>query len=627
MPKKPKCPVCGSRKWRKTRDGQVVCEDGHVLQGVRTETNEMTGPTAHALQKRRMLKGGERINKRKVYGRADRGVYHGAQAEALRLQGLQVLLRHQVAAVRRLWGVPEALEAIARDLWAYQVILSGREGGRGRKSRRRSLGDDVTTPTQTDGEGEGEGDSGSESGSDGSDGGSGSGKSDSDKEEESEFELDADLVALDDDDDGDGDGDADPGPDDGIEGSEDETKPPWKRLRALRISDVLVTLALSLYILRVPFTFQRLEALVNTAQIPYIDFARTTLLPPPMVRHMNRGVRRSLRPQRAPAAMHLWENTHVFARVLHVYFAVPLPEANIPPVAWFVVSQLGGTARTYDQVVRLLAIVVPNLGITARAYAPREVVRRTGAYAAAMPRAWDAVMPELTVAAAWVVVMKMAYGLDGRTRLRLRADAALGMPKMEEWVGELERRLCAGAFTGSLRDLEPLQFHEMGGVAIDAFLDRAEHVLLADRVGGAGAAFPLPRVARTAYDPNSWAAFHARSEEARPARHARMRTRSRTKSGRAQGCASAHDMTTPDLPLLPGDAVRIYTLDKGVPHELGIVLASAAAVVGVDVDAVRRLVNRFERRMERARPKGPAGRRSLGALRETRSFGSLGEVR
>ncbi|CAK9786874.1 unnamed protein product [Cutaneotrichosporon oleaginosum] len=534
--------------------------------GVRTETNEMTGPTAHALQKRRMLKGGERINKRKVYGRADRGVYHGAQAEALRLQGLQVLLRHQVAAVRRLWGVPEALEAIARDLWAYQ-------------------------------------------------------------EEESEFELDADLVALDDDDDGDGDGDADPGPDDGIEGSEDETKPPWKRLRALRISDVLVTLALSLYILRVPFTFQRLEALVNTAQIPYIDFARTTLLPPPMVRHMNRGVRRSLRPQRAPAAMHLWENTHVFARVLHVYFAVPLPEANIPPVAWFVVSQLGGTARTYDQVVRLLAIVVPNLGITARAYAPREVVRRTGAYAAAMPRAWDAVMPELTVAAAWVVVMKMAYGLDGRTRLRLRADAALGMPKMEEWVGELERRLCAGAFTGSLRDLEPLQFHEMGGVAIDAFLDRAEHVLLADRVGGAGAAFPLPRVARTAYDPNSWAAFHARSEEARPARHARMRTRSRTKSGRAQGCASAHDMTTPDLPLLPGDAVRIYTLDKGVPHELGIVLASAAAVVGVDVDAVRRLVNRFERRMERARPKGPAGRRSLGALRETRSFGSLGEVR
>lgn len=32
----------------------------------------MTEPTAHALQKRRILKGGPRINKRKEFGRADK---------------------------------------------------------------------------------------------------------------------------------------------------------------------------------------------------------------------------------------------------------------------------------------------------------------------------------------------------------------------------------------------------------------------------------------------------------------------------------------------------------------------------------------------------------------------------
>lgn len=297
----------------------------------------MTEPTAHALQKRRILKGRERINKRKVYGVANKTVYRGRAAEWLRVQGLQLLLRHQVAALRTLWAIPETLEAIARDLWTYQLLIS-RVGPqpssrspsplplRRQKSSRRSLADDATTPTPSDG-------SDTERRE----------HSESDSDEESDEELDADLLALDDERDPMSDG----------EEEEAETDPdvrpprePWKRTRPLRVSDVLVTLVLALYILRVPFTFARIEALVNTLQIPYVDFAHTTLLPAEMVRHMNRDVRLSLRPQRCPSPAWLFDLTRLFARTLQVYFGVRLPEVNLPPVAWHVVSELGGNGES-----------------------------------------------------------------------------------------------------------------------------------------------------------------------------------------------------------------------------------------------------------------------------------------
>lgn len=86
--------------------------------------------------------------------------------------------------------------------------------------------------------------------------------------------------------------------------------------------------------------------MINANEIPYIDFARTTLLPPDMVKHMNREVRSSLRPQRCPSPAYLFGLTRKFARTITAYFDVKLPEVNLPPVAWYVISQLGGT-RAY----------------------------------------------------------------------------------------------------------------------------------------------------------------------------------------------------------------------------------------------------------------------------------------
>lgn len=80
-------------------------------------------------------------------------VFHGSQAEILKLQAFQLLLRHQVHALKKLWNLPDAFEVsimvtghsnsiyhvtyhgrpadhgicmqmIVKDLWTYQLLIS-----------------------------------------------------------------------------------------------------------------------------------------------------------------------------------------------------------------------------------------------------------------------------------------------------------------------------------------------------------------------------------------------------------------------------------------------------------------------------------------------------------------------
>jgi hypothetical protein len=66
--------------------------------------------------------------------------------------------------------------------------------------------------------------------------------------------------------------------------------------------------------------------------------------------------------------------------------------------------------------VRLLQLVDANMSLTT-AYVPIRTGRAGAKEFAMKPaRMLDTYMPELSVAAAWVVVMKLAYGLDGTPR-------------------------------------------------------------------------------------------------------------------------------------------------------------------------------------------------------------------
>lgn len=112
------------------------------------------------------------------------------------------------------------------------------------------------------------------------------------------------------------------------------------------------------------------------------------------------------------------------------------------------------------------------MSITDVSYEPHMRKRRnsdTQQVVMAATKQRDVYMPELSIAAAWVVVMKLAYGLDGQPRYvsihwpvtderlpLIASDPAIGMPKCEMWIAELARRLKNGAFKGSLRDMDNL---------------------------------------------------------------------------------------------------------------------------------------------------------------------------
>jgi RNA polymerase I-specific transcription initiation factor RRN7 len=115
------------------------------------------------------------------------------------------------------------------------------------------------------------------------------------------------------------------------------------------------------------------------------------------------------------------------ARYLQLQHHITIPEINLPPVGWKIISKLGGTPTTYDQIVRLLGLVDTNMSLhdtdTKITKYNRNGFDGSGKddgfgewHRVKTTRKEDVWLPELSIAAAWVVVMKMAYGLDGRER-------------------------------------------------------------------------------------------------------------------------------------------------------------------------------------------------------------------
>ena len=150
-------------------------------------------------------------------------------------------------------------------------------------------------------------------------------------------------------------------------------------------------------------------------------------------------------------------------------------------------------ATTYAQVTRLLALLDTNTSLrdsnvkmhTRKAKSRGEP---RSSYPASNPvvdvetvdyerttKYQDVLLPELSVAAAWVMVLKMAHGLDGRPRSVLssfrkrfcvdatfsqvisKSDPTIGLPDSKRLVQELETRLENGTFKGSQADFEKQQ--------------------------------------------------------------------------------------------------------------------------------------------------------------------------
>ncbi|KAI9009820.1 hypothetical protein BC832DRAFT_538844 [Gaertneriomyces semiglobifer] len=117
--RKPPCPVCRSRRYRKAGDGFYYCELGHQLQGYVEEVGD--DEAAAASHSRRQSLGRrspsvERNKRRKRYKRAPLSVM---------CEALQVSLKSQLEALIEKLGMPTELMHTVLDLWCMYVTAMG----------------------------------------------------------------------------------------------------------------------------------------------------------------------------------------------------------------------------------------------------------------------------------------------------------------------------------------------------------------------------------------------------------------------------------------------------------------------------------------------------------------------
>ncbi|ORY24983.1 hypothetical protein BCR39DRAFT_545473 [Naematelia encephala] len=620
MPKA--CPVCGSRKWRKDAvTGNAVCEDGHVFQDFRSE-NLVVESTNFALQKR-SLKRAPRRNKRREAGNLNKDYYHGTDAEYLKVQAMQLLLRYQVQALRQLWSLPDAFEIIVRDLWAYQLAITPLPPVPSPATSRSTTPlfnaharpvDDTEKTDEKDGDDKSDASASSQS--------SKGDEVDIDPEilaEISEGSSEDDLQQV----------------DRGDQRTSEHIKDAkWRRRRRLRISDTIVTLVLALWVLRIPVMNVDIEALINDAKIPYLDFAHTTIVPQDMYKHMNREVALALSPARAPRPMSMFQSCRKLARVLIRQFGLILPEANIHPVAWQALSAVGSPPTTYVQVMRLLDLLKTNISFnedmdtfhrkpsSRRPSVPQidnvPAIEENNLLEYERTRRYDdVILPELAVIAAWVVVMKMAYGLDDDLRTVLaKDDPLIGLVEGKRWIEELRVRLKDGTLLGSRVNLRKQHFESMELDDLDRYLDQCDSVLLSRHDTSASTdTAPFPHIPLMNNQPpplddnvnrppplddnvnqfpplndndndniNSWTTFHT----------------SRSEADIVSLWTVPIDLRNKELPLMPGEKIKSYDasdITGTLPEKYEVVLRAAAQVVGVDPEDVARVVEKFETRI------------------------------
>ncbi|BGP56891.1 hypothetical protein JCM8202v2_004527 [Rhodotorula sphaerocarpa] len=122
MARRPRCPVCRSRRWhRDGLSGAIVCEDGHLLAGYVNETTDAhEGPSQHTQTTRRLKKQRRRRPERPPA----HDHFHGHRDRFLVAQALQLVLREQLRVLIDELGFPAELEPVARDLWSLLVAAA-----------------------------------------------------------------------------------------------------------------------------------------------------------------------------------------------------------------------------------------------------------------------------------------------------------------------------------------------------------------------------------------------------------------------------------------------------------------------------------------------------------------------
>ncbi|KAI0677598.1 hypothetical protein C8Q78DRAFT_960540 [Trametes maxima] len=586
-----KCPVCGSKQWHKEpSSGLVTCSEGHVLQNYRNETREVTELGPHAVRKRN-LKSGRKKKERQ--SKADPKVYHGERARFHYFQCLQVILRMQVEALTRLWELPPEFEFVCRDVWALNLsLLPNPPSPEPFLHTQDDLGEGPSSPVNPPAKRTpSPGPDGDETEKEEAAGGNESGES-SESSTGSESESDGSTH----------DSELDELMRENSEessSSEDEGENTPKRKPVARAPrkkrtfgqhDVpactISCLVLACWTLRLPVMYMDFVrcVLIESYDLPYLDALR--LLPENMTCHLRKHTVQALSPHYPPTPSNLHRLSSRLARLMYSKYDIYTPEMNAAPVLWRSVRALQGTPTLYVLAKKIAHRVSVPLTLH-RSLAPA-LERKTARDPTFHKH--DSAIPEVALAAAVVVVMKMVYGLDGSPRRpREKDDPACALPVLADLLQAIrddEKSTEAAAppyFTESIK--WALSVLDMDDKMLDDYLAFCEKALLPreDRLPTRNVTtdhFPL---SERPPSPSP----HSDTDDTTPA---------------ARHAMNANEIDDGSDVLRPGQNYHIYNTQDilgTVPPDLELVVNRAAKWAGVDDDYVLGVVERFERRLMR----------------------------
>ncbi|EIW82117.1 hypothetical protein CONPUDRAFT_54136 [Coniophora puteana RWD-64-598 SS2] len=485
MGRRRKCPLCGSKQWRKNSvTGTVVCSEGHVLQNYINESGEAEELGPHTMRKRTLKSSRKRGQK---LGNADPHciVYHGDRARFLYFQCLQLLLRRQIVTLTSLWQLPHEFELICRDVWSLYLDTLPRpppaEPYHYRQDQTMGAETNITNDsaqgTKTTAQQphpHADTSSSSEEEID---------KRVSEEEQEEAGNVsDPELAAL-------------MRENSAASSSEDEHDFPGQRVKDTsdtlrrkrsglvdpydRPSATVAVLIVSLWMIRWPILYSDLIKLIDYYKLEYLDAVR--LLPSNIRRHLTKHSKQALSPQarrRMPNTLLLHQLASRLAERMHTKFAISTPEINASPILWRAVRcGLSGTPMLYALTKRLCKVlsvsIVLHQCLETSSLHHRELEPPS--------RGHNRIPPEASFLAVAIIVLKLVYGLDGGLRRRFSPDdvVACCFPECGEWLRYLKAQ---GKFNSEspdtlFRSKNDLRIGDLDEETLDGYLDFCERIL------------------------------------------------------------------------------------------------------------------------------------------------------
>ncbi|KAF8605152.1 hypothetical protein BDV93DRAFT_572689 [Ceratobasidium sp. AG-I] len=416
----PTCPVCTSRKWRKARGtGELICSEGHVLQGYINETNEVTEFGAHTVHRRHIRVGRRRKGPRE---QENPDIYHGPRARYLYYQCRQLILRHQLDSLVSEWELPAEAKNICRTMWllALEILPQApppepwiyaqteQDQQEEEEEKEKQPVETLDIPKEEQGQ---------SSDTDGADDEAGN-------ESQIEHELEELMreASTTESDSGSKKGDAAQG----RKAYGRDTRHNLYNSAAMNIS----ILVLTCWWLRIPVMYSDFINLINSYRIPYLNVV--SLIPDNMQKHLSTAVRQELTPPHAPTVAGLNLITRRIARRLHANLGVDIPELNVAPILWRGVRAFQGPPTLYAMAKKLMERLEIPLTIHP-SLAPRPS-------SGLQQQSGDWAPTEVSIACIMIIVLKLVYGFEENIRfVPQEEDPAACFPSFADYMISLRR--------------------------------------------------------------------------------------------------------------------------------------------------------------------------------------------